>query len=207
MERSEWLRIPADELPKYAPFTLRVVPTTEALYDDFAMALYDEIGAAAGRNLLLVVPLGPRNHYPRLAERINREQLSLSHVGRGVSVAARPCLIFLDGSRWCIRGRPVLLSRAPLEGFHAVLLVGDNFTGERQTSIETQVRNGDKRGALGLVSKIEAAHNTSLVTGIADPGDCAGGGGLTRSVLRDEGGAQLGCGARGQGQSLLQLAH
>ncbi len=80
MERNEWLRASAEELPKYAPFPLRIVPTLEALYEDFATALYDEIAAAAGRDLLLVVPLGPRNHYPRLAERINREQLSLSHV-------------------------------------------------------------------------------------------------------------------------------
>lgn len=80
MERSEWLRTSAEELAKNAPFPFRVLPTAEALYDDFAASLYDEIADAAGRDLLLIVPLGPKNHYPRLAQRINREQLSLSHV-------------------------------------------------------------------------------------------------------------------------------
>jgi glucosamine-6-phosphate deaminase len=80
MERSKWLRIAAEELPAHAPFPLRVLPTAEALYEDFASALFDEMAGASGRKLLIVVPLGPKNHYPRLAERINREQLSLAHV-------------------------------------------------------------------------------------------------------------------------------
>lgn len=80
MERSEWLRVPAEELPRHAPFSLQVVPTTEALYDHFAAALFDEMATARGHDLLLVVPLGPKNHYARLAERVNREKLSLSHV-------------------------------------------------------------------------------------------------------------------------------
>ncbi len=82
MERSEWLRIPAEDLVGHAPFPLRIVPSADALYDDFAGAMHDEIAAAAndGRELAVIVPLGPRNHFPRLAERLNREQLSLSHV-------------------------------------------------------------------------------------------------------------------------------
>jgi glucosamine-6-phosphate deaminase len=80
MERSKWLRIAAEELPAHAPFPLRILPTAEALYEDFASALFDEIAGANGQKLLIVVPLGPKNHYPRLAERINREHLSLSHV-------------------------------------------------------------------------------------------------------------------------------
>lgn len=82
MERSEWLRIPAEDLARHAPFVLRIVPTAEALYDDFAGAMYDEIAAAStgGRELAVIVPLGPRNHFPRLAKRINDEQLSLAHV-------------------------------------------------------------------------------------------------------------------------------
>ncbi len=82
MERSEWLRLPAEELVARAPFPLRIVPSAEALYDDFAGAMHDEIAAAAGAGteLSVIVPLGPRNHFPRLAERINAERLSLGHV-------------------------------------------------------------------------------------------------------------------------------
>ena len=47
MERSEWLRTSPEELSKNAPFPFRIVPTAEALYEDFATALYDEIAAAA----------------------------------------------------------------------------------------------------------------------------------------------------------------
>lgn len=82
MERSEWQRMPAEALAAHAPFTLRIVPTAEALYEDFAAAMYEDIsqGTAAGRDVLLIVPLGPTHHYQRLAERINSEQLSLEHV-------------------------------------------------------------------------------------------------------------------------------
>lgn len=82
MDRSEWLRIPAGDLSAHAPFPLRIVPSAEALYDGFAEAMYDDIaqGAAAGSEVSLIVPLGPKNHYSRLARRINAEQLSLEHV-------------------------------------------------------------------------------------------------------------------------------
>ena len=59
--------------------------------------------------------------------------------------------------------------RGPLQALYPALLVGGNLTGERHASIETQVRDGDKRGVPGLVSKIEAARDASLVTGVADP--------------------------------------
>ncbi|HVC25678.1 MAG TPA: hypothetical protein VND23_07970 [Acidimicrobiales bacterium] len=82
MERPEWLRIPAEDLVRHAPFTLRIVPSADALYDDFAGAMHDEIASAGaeGRDLAVIVPLGPRNHFPRLAKRINSERLSLRHV-------------------------------------------------------------------------------------------------------------------------------
>lgn len=115
MNRSEWLRIPAEELPAHAPFSLRVVPSAEELYDEFAGAMYDDIaqGAADGREVLLIVPLGPKNHYPRLAERINAERRSLEHV------------VFLGMDNWLDwQGRLLPLEHpANLEGqFHQLFL-------------------------------------------------------------------------------------
>lgn len=82
MDRSKWLRLPTEALPEHAPFSLRIVASAQALHDDFAGALYDEIVSSVegGYELSLIVPLGPTGQYPRLAKRINSEQIPLRHV-------------------------------------------------------------------------------------------------------------------------------
>ncbi len=79
---SEWLSIPADELPDRSPVPLTIVATREELYGHFAGAMFEEMKAAAegGRSLSIVVPLGPKGHYPLLASMVNDARLSLEHV-------------------------------------------------------------------------------------------------------------------------------
>jgi glucosamine-6-phosphate deaminase len=79
---SEWLAIPAEELPDRSPLPLTITPTREDLYRHFARSIFDEVAEAAeaGEPISLIVPLGPKAHYPLLAERVNEANLSLAHV-------------------------------------------------------------------------------------------------------------------------------
>ncbi|MBA3432607.1 MAG: hypothetical protein H0U08_00770 [Actinobacteria bacterium] len=78
----EWLSIPAEELPERSPIPLTIVPTREELYAHFAQSMFGEMkeAADAGRRLSIVVPLGPKGHYPLLATMVNEARLSLDHV-------------------------------------------------------------------------------------------------------------------------------
>jgi glucosamine-6-phosphate deaminase len=79
---SEWLAIPAEELPDRSPLPLTVTATREDLYRHFAGSMFDEAAEAAerGEALSVIVPLGPKAHYPLLAETVNEANLSLEHV-------------------------------------------------------------------------------------------------------------------------------
>ena len=81
-ELNEWLRIPPDELPARARLPLRILPTPQDVHQDFANTLFDELQEArqAGRELALIVPVGPTGQYPVLAARANEARLRLDHV-------------------------------------------------------------------------------------------------------------------------------
>jgi glucosamine-6-phosphate deaminase len=81
-EIEEWLRIPAEELAASSPIPFKLLPTREALYEQFAREMFVEAREAseAGRDLAVIVPIGPKRHYPLLAELVNRANLSLRHV-------------------------------------------------------------------------------------------------------------------------------
>src|SRR5918996_4231781 len=81
-EVARWLAIPPDDLPDRSPIPLTIVPTRDELYLHFASAMFDETAEAAraGRELALIVPLGPKAHYSFLARMVNEECLSLAHV-------------------------------------------------------------------------------------------------------------------------------
>src|SRR5512141_413002 len=79
---NEWLAIPVEELAGRSPVPVRVLPTKEDVHRDFADTMFREIqnARAEGRELPLIVPVGPTGQYPVLAERINEAGLSLDHV-------------------------------------------------------------------------------------------------------------------------------
>ncbi len=81
-ELNEWLRIPPDELPARARLPLRILPTPQDVHQDFANTLFDELQEARrqGRELALIVPVGPTGQYPVLAARVNEARLRLDHV-------------------------------------------------------------------------------------------------------------------------------
>jgi glucosamine-6-phosphate deaminase len=81
-EYATWLAIPPDELTTRSALPLTILPTREALYAHFARTMFDEIAQAAARGdaLSLIVPIGPKAHYPILAEMVNEARLPLGHV-------------------------------------------------------------------------------------------------------------------------------
>ena len=78
---AQWLAIPPEDLPERSPIPLTIVATRDVLYHHFAQAMFDEAAEAAraGRELAVIVPLGPKAHYPLLARMVNEERLSLAH--------------------------------------------------------------------------------------------------------------------------------
>lgn len=79
---ADWIAIPAEELAERSRLPLTIVPDRDALYRHFAEALFDEAAGAArrGEQIALIVPLGPKSHYPLLAQMVNDAGLSLEHV-------------------------------------------------------------------------------------------------------------------------------
>jgi glucosamine-6-phosphate deaminase len=79
---ADWLAIPPDELPERAPLPFAIVPSREELYRVVATHMFEEAAAAreAGDELAVIVPIGPKAHYPLLADMVNDAGLSLDHV-------------------------------------------------------------------------------------------------------------------------------
>jgi glucosamine-6-phosphate deaminase len=75
----DYLSIPADRLATGHSVSLHVVPDSKALAHTMARDIADVIRAAhqAGRKPTLIIPVGPVDQFPLLAELINRERLSL----------------------------------------------------------------------------------------------------------------------------------
>jgi len=78
----EWIAVPVEELEARARIPFELVDSPGDVHRVFANDLWEEISSAreAGREISLIVPLGPTGQYPLLAERINAERLSLEHV-------------------------------------------------------------------------------------------------------------------------------
>ncbi len=73
----DYLNIPAADLGKGTPVKVRVLGDMAALGHDLAEAMCREIldARAAGRGATLIVPVGPVEQFPLLAQRINSERL------------------------------------------------------------------------------------------------------------------------------------
>jgi glucosamine-6-phosphate deaminase len=111
----EWIAVPVDELESRARIPFELVDTPADVHRIFAEDLWGEISSAreSGREISLIVPLGPTGQYSLLAERINEARLPLDHV----------TLFGMD--EWLDwQGRPFELDHPySLEGrFHALFL-------------------------------------------------------------------------------------
>jgi glucosamine-6-phosphate deaminase len=76
--RSDYLMIPAADLPSQSKVNVEVLPDTQAVLQHFARSVADEIRAnnAIGRPTCLILPVGPVGQYPLLVEICNRERIS-----------------------------------------------------------------------------------------------------------------------------------
>jgi glucosamine-6-phosphate deaminase len=78
----DYLAVPAVELGHGTPVTVRVLGDMAAVGCDLAQAMLGEILAAraAGRGATLIVPVGPVDQFPLLAERINTQRIDCRDV-------------------------------------------------------------------------------------------------------------------------------
>ena len=74
---SSWLTVSATDLGNGQPVRVRVKGDMKSLGEDFADALLAEIiaGEQSGRGATLIVPVGPVDQFPILAEKINTEKI------------------------------------------------------------------------------------------------------------------------------------
>ena len=82
LELDEWIAVPVDALAERARVPVTIVENPAAVHECFADDLWSEITSARddGREISVIVPLGPVGQYPVVAERVNTQKLSLEHV-------------------------------------------------------------------------------------------------------------------------------
>lgn len=78
----EYLNIPASELAANSKVRLEILPDLPALYQHFAQAIADEIqeNNNKGKPTRLILPVGPIEQYPILADISNRKRISWKNV-------------------------------------------------------------------------------------------------------------------------------
>ena len=77
----DYLSIPASELGKGTPVKVRILGDLASLGRDLAQAMFDEIlaGEQSGRGVTMIVPVGPVDQFPILAQRLNEGRVSCRH--------------------------------------------------------------------------------------------------------------------------------
>jgi glucosamine-6-phosphate deaminase len=85
---TSYLDVPSQRLGAGTPVRVRVLGDQASVASDFADAVVDEIRRLArdGRHATFILPVGPVDQFPLLADRINREHLDLRDV----------CLVNMD---------------------------------------------------------------------------------------------------------------
>ncbi len=78
----DYLKVPAAELGQGTPVKVRVLADMAAIGSDIAEAMHREIlsAQAQGRGATLIVPVGPVEQFPLLAQMINRERINCRDV-------------------------------------------------------------------------------------------------------------------------------
>ena len=72
-------RISPDELRANAKIPLRTVESEAACYEEMAEIMASIIEKANGKQVVMIVPVGPIGHYPIFAEKVNSRRISLKN--------------------------------------------------------------------------------------------------------------------------------
>src|SRR6186713_951044 len=77
----DYLKIPAKELGEGTPVKVRVLTDMASLALDLARTMFDEIlaGERNGRGVTMIVPVGPVDQFPILAQMLNERHVSCRH--------------------------------------------------------------------------------------------------------------------------------
>ena len=78
----DYLNLPASDLGKGTPVKVRILGDMGSLGRDLAQAMFDEIltGEQNGRGVTMLVPVGPVDQWPVLAQRLNERRVSCRRV-------------------------------------------------------------------------------------------------------------------------------
>lgn len=84
-DRLDWetmMRLPAGQLGRHARLPLRIFDQASDLFEELASFIADLIARrnAEGLRTVLILPVGPKKHYPRLAEVTNARRISWKNV-------------------------------------------------------------------------------------------------------------------------------
>jgi len=120
MEQMDPLKIPKSEVGKNSPIPVEILPGNESLIARLAADLLQEYlsAKAAGREkVVFILPVGPVGQYEILAERCNREKISLRDlVGINMDEYLTP-----DGRDFIPRSDPLSFRRHMEEHFYSRL--------------------------------------------------------------------------------------
>jgi len=120
MEQMDPLKIPKSEVGKSSPIPVEILPGNESLIARLAADLLQEYlsAKAAGREkVVFILPVGPVGQYEILAERCNREKISLRDlVGINMDEYLTP-----DGRDFIPRSDPLSFRRHMEEHFYSRL--------------------------------------------------------------------------------------
>src|SRR5438876_5461969 len=74
----QYLSVPTGALGQGQPVKVRIKGGLTQVAEDLAEAIFAEIkaGEVSGRGATLIVPVGPVDHYPILARRLNEQKIS-----------------------------------------------------------------------------------------------------------------------------------
>ena len=106
----DYLSIPANELGKGTPVKVRILGDLASLGRDLAQAMFDEIlaGEQSGRGVTMIVPVGPVDQFPILAQRLNERRVSCRH-----AVFINMDEYLTDDDRWISAGHPLSFRKNP----------------------------------------------------------------------------------------------
>ena len=74
----DYLAVPADELGRNSPVRVRVKGDMASIAEDLAESMLAEIlqGEESGKGATLIIPVGPVDHFPILAQMLNEQKIS-----------------------------------------------------------------------------------------------------------------------------------
>jgi glucosamine-6-phosphate deaminase len=80
MTKEEVQQLPPEELERRSGITLKILPDYETLYDAVAEMMAGFIESRKGAKTAMILPVGPTQHYPVFADKVNDRGINLKNI-------------------------------------------------------------------------------------------------------------------------------